>query len=188
MKKLVLTFMALTVACGEKTAPPPVAPEVVVAAVSSRDVPVMAEFTGEIRGAEDIQVMARVAGFLQEQAYREGELVRKGDLLFVIDPKPFQAAESKARADVAQSLAMLNRATVQVNRLRPLAAQNAVSKQDLDNAEANAAIDRPSSSSLSSVSDDSSTLRPSERISLTSTLKLSGMPASKVSSPLTIAS
>jgi len=139
MKKLFPAFMALTVACGEKTAPPPSPPEVVVAAVSSRDVPVIAEFTGEIRGAEDIQVMARVAGFLQEQAYREGELVRKGDLLFLIDPKPFQAAEAKAQADVAQAQAMLNRATVQVNRLRPLAAQNAVSKQDLDNAEANEA-------------------------------------------------
>ena len=139
MKKLVLTSLALTVACSEKTAPPPAPPAVVVAAVSSRDVPVIAEFTGEIRGAEDIQVMARVAGFLQEQAYREGELVKKGDLLFVIDPKPFQAAEAKARADVAQAQAMLNRATVQVNRLRPLAAQNAVSKQDLDNAEASEA-------------------------------------------------
>jgi membrane fusion protein (multidrug efflux system) len=139
MKQLVLTFVVLTVACGEKTAPPPPLQEVVVAAVSSRDVPVIAEFTGEIRGAEDIQVMARVAGFLQEQAYREGELVKKGDLLFLIDPKPFQAAESKAQADVAQAQAMLNRATVQVNRLRPLAAQNAVSKQDLDNAEASEA-------------------------------------------------
>jgi len=110
-----------------------------VAAVSSRDVPVMAEFTGEIRGAEDVQVMARVAGFLEEQAYREGQLVHKGDLLFVIDPKPYEAAMAKARADLAQAQAILSRATVQANRLRPLAAQNAVSQQDLDNAEASEA-------------------------------------------------
>jgi membrane fusion protein (multidrug efflux system) len=139
MKKMVLTFMALAGACSEKTAPPAPRPEVVVAAVSSRDVPVIAEFTGEIRGAEDIQVMARVAGYLQEQAYREGELVKKGDLLFVIDPKEYEAAVAKANADLAEAQARFSRATVQANRLRPLAKQNAVSQQDLDNAEASEA-------------------------------------------------
>ena len=139
MRKLVLAPCLLAIACaGEIPAPPP-PPEVVVAPVTSRDVPVIAEFTGEIRGAEDVQVMARVSGFLQEQAFREGELVRKGDLLFLIDPAPLQAARAKARADVAESDARLTRATVQVNRLRPLAAQNAVSQQDLDNAEASMA-------------------------------------------------
>jgi membrane fusion protein (multidrug efflux system) len=139
MKKLVLALGALVVACGAEAPPPPPPVAVQVSAVSSRDVPVMAEFTGEVRGAEDVQVMARVAGFLQEQAYREGELVRKGDLLFLIDPKPYEAAVSQARAAVAEAQAMLTRATVQVNRLRPLAAQNAVSQQDLDNAVASEA-------------------------------------------------
>ncbi len=136
MKKLVLALGAMAVACAKEAPPPPAPISVQVMAASSRDVPVMAEFTGEVRGAEDVQVMARVAGFLQEQAYREGELVKKGDLLFVIDPKPYEAALAKAQADLAQAQAMFSRATVQVNRLRPLAAQNAVSKQDLDNAEA----------------------------------------------------
>jgi membrane fusion protein (multidrug efflux system) len=139
MKKLVLALGALAAACGEEAPPPPPPVPVQITAVASRDVPVIAEFTGEVRGAEDVQVMARVAGFLQEQAYREGELVRKGDLLFVIDPKPFESAVAKAQADVAQAQAILTRATVQANRLRPLAAQNAVSKQDLDNAEASEA-------------------------------------------------
>ena len=139
MNKLILALGALVVACGEETPPPPPPVSVQVSAVASRDVPVMAEFTGAIRGAEDVQVMARVAGFLQEQAYREGDLVRKGDLLFLIDPKPYEAAVSQARAAVAEAQAMLTRATVQVNRLRPLAAQNAVSQQDLDNAVASEA-------------------------------------------------
>jgi membrane fusion protein (multidrug efflux system) len=139
MKKLVLALGALAVACGKEPPPPPPPVSVQITAVTSRDVPVMAEFTGEIRGAEDVQVMARVAGFLQEQAYREGNLVKKGDLLFVIDPKPYEAAVAKAQADLAQAEAMQSRATVQVNRLRPLAAQNAVSRQDLDNAEASEA-------------------------------------------------
>jgi membrane fusion protein (multidrug efflux system) len=139
MKKLVLALGALLIACGEEAPPPPSPVEVQFIAVSSRDVPVVAEFTGEVRGAEDVQVMARVSGFLQEQAYREGELVRKGDLLFVIDPKPYESAVAKAQADLAQGQALLSRATVQVNRLRPLAAQNAVSRQDLDNAEASEA-------------------------------------------------
>jgi membrane fusion protein (multidrug efflux system) len=139
MKKLVLALGALALACGKEAPPPPPPVPVQIIAVSSRDVPVVAEFTGAIRGAEDVQVMARVAGYLQEQAYREGELVKKGDLLFVIDPKPYEAAAAKAAADLAEAQARFSRATVQANRLRPLAAQNAVSQQDLDNAEANEA-------------------------------------------------
>ena len=124
-------------ACKKAVPPPPPPPEVVVQPVEVRDVPVQAEFTGEVRGGEDVEVRARVAGFLQELSYQEGSLVKKGDLLFVIDPKPFQATASRARADLAEAEARYNRAVIQVNRLRPLAAQNAVSQQDLDNAIAN---------------------------------------------------
>ena len=133
------TILLLTGLAGCKKAPPPPPPppEVVVQPVDVRDVPVQAEFTGEVRGGEDVEVRARVAGFLQELRYQEGSLVKKGDLLFVIDPKPFEATASRARADLAEAEARYNRAVIQVNRLRPLAAQNAVSQQDLDNAIAN---------------------------------------------------
>ena len=133
------TLLLLTGFAGCKKAPPPPPPppEVVVQPVEVRDVPVQAEFTGEVRGGEDVEVRARVAGFLQELSYQEGSLVKKGDLLFVIDPKPFQATASRARADLAEAQARYNRAVIQVNRLKPLAAQNAVSQQDLDNAIAN---------------------------------------------------
>lgn len=129
----VLVCAALA-SCKTAPPPPPPLPAVVVAPVDVRDTPVQAEFTGEVRGGEDIEVRARVAGFLESMDYREGTLVRKGDLLFTIDAKSFEAAAARARADVAEAKARHDRAVTQVSRLRPLAAQNAVSQQDLDNA------------------------------------------------------
>ena len=129
-----LLILGALVGCKEPPPPPPPPPEVVVQPVDVRDTPVQAEFTGEIRGGEDVEVRARVAGFLQSQNYEEGTLVRKGQLLFVIDPKPFEATVARVQADMAQAQALHNRAKIQVNRLRPLVADNAVSQQDLDNA------------------------------------------------------
>jgi membrane fusion protein (multidrug efflux system) len=130
----VLLVLASLAACKEPPPPPPPPPEVVVQPVDVRDTPVQAEFTGEIRGGEDVEVRARVAGYLQSENYDEGTLVRKGQVLFVIDPKPFEATVARARADVAEARARHNRAEIQVNRLTPLVADNAVSQQDLDNA------------------------------------------------------
>src|SRR5215467_5060515 len=92
----VLVACAGLAAC-EKTTPPPPAglPEVVVQQVQVRDAPVVTEATGEIRGGEDVEVRARVAGFLQSMNYREGSVVQRGDLLFVIDPRPFQAVVTR---------------------------------------------------------------------------------------------
>src|SRR6185436_7844734 len=123
------------VGCNKKSSPPAAPPpEVAVEPVDVRDMPVQVEFTGEVRGGEDVEVRARVAGFLQSQHYQEGGLVRKGQLLFTIDPKPFQATAARAQADMAEAQARHNRAVIQVNRLKPLVAQHAVSQQDLDNA------------------------------------------------------
>ena len=131
--------------CDKKTAPPAAPPpEVAVEPVDVRDMPVQVEFTGEIRGGEDVEVRARVTGFLQAQHYREGSLVRKGQLLFTIDPKPFQAAAERAQAEMAEAQARHNRAVIQVNRLTPLVARNAVSQQDLDNAVASAEASKAS--------------------------------------------
>jgi membrane fusion protein (multidrug efflux system) len=139
----VLVLVGLT-GCKKSPPPAPPPPEVEVQPVEVRDMPVQAEFTGEVRGGEDVEVRARVAGFLQSMNYREGSLVRKGELLFVIDPKPFQATEARAQADVAEAQARHSRAEIQVNRLRPLAAKNAVSQQDLDNAVASEEASRAS--------------------------------------------
>jgi membrane fusion protein, multidrug efflux system len=138
--------LVLAGVAGCKDSPPPAPPPPVVEVqpVEVRDMPVQAEFTGEIRGGEDVEVRARVAGFLQSMSYREGSLVHKGDLLFVIDPKPFQATVARAQADLAEAQARHSRAEIQVNRLRPLAAKNAVSQQDLDNAVASEEASRAS--------------------------------------------
>ena len=132
-----LTLLACVgfAACKETPKPPPEQPpSVVVEPVEVRDAPVVTEVTGEVRGGEDVEVRARIAGYLQSINYKEGALVREGDLLFVIDPKPFEANVARARADLEKAQAAHDRAVVQVNRLRPLVAQNAVSQQDLDNA------------------------------------------------------
>ena len=120
--------------CKDAPPPPPPPPEVVVQPVEVRDTPVQAEFTGEVRGGEDVEVRARIPGFLQSMHYKEGTSVRKGQLLFLIDPKPFEATAARARADAAEAKARHDRSVIQVNRLRPLAEKNAVSQQDLDNA------------------------------------------------------
>ncbi|MGH7619809.1 MAG: efflux RND transporter periplasmic adaptor subunit [Gemmatimonadaceae bacterium] len=130
-----LVALAALAAC-KKSAPPaaPGVPEVEVQQVQVRDAPVEIEATGEVRGGEDVEVRARIAGFLQSIDYREGSVVRRGDLLFRIDPRTFEAAVVRDSAQVAQARAVHDRAVVQVNRLRPLVAANAVAKQDLDNA------------------------------------------------------
>ena len=140
----VLFILGTLPGCKEPPPPPPPPPEVVVQPVDVKDTPVQAEFTGEIRGGEDVEVRARVAGYLQSQNYDEGTVVRKGQLLFVIDPKPFQATVARAQADVAEATARHSRAEIQVNRLRPLVADNAVSQQDLDNAAASEEASRAS--------------------------------------------
>jgi len=132
------------VGCKKGPPPTPPPPEVEVQPVEVRDTPVQVEFTGEVRGGEDVEVRARVAGFLQSLDYQEGTLVRKGQLLFMIDPKPFEATAARALADYAEAKARHDRAVIQVNRLRPLAAQNAVSQQDLDNAVASEEASRAS--------------------------------------------
>lgn len=134
VRSFLLPVLVFGTASCKKAPPPVVLPEVVLGSAAVRDVPIQVEFTGEVRGGEDVEVRARVAGFLQSVAYQEGTNVKKGQLLFVIDPKEYQAAESRARAQLAEARAKHSRAKVQVDRLRPLAAQNAVSQQDLDNA------------------------------------------------------
>jgi membrane fusion protein (multidrug efflux system) len=140
----VLLLLGALPGCKEPPPPPAPPPEVVIQPVDVRDTPVQAEFTGAIRGGEDVEVRARVAGYLESQNYDEGTVVRKGQLLFLIDPKPFEATVARARADVAEAVARHSRAEIQVNRLRPLVADNAVSQQDLDNAVASEEASRAS--------------------------------------------
>jgi multidrug efflux pump subunit AcrA (membrane-fusion protein) len=115
--------------------------EVQVVQVEQKDVPIYGEWIGTLDGFTNADVRAQVSGYILRQAYQEGGFVKKGQLLFEIDPRPFQAALDQAGGQLAQAKAMLaNAAAVQgrteldVNRYTPLARVQAASQQDLDNA------------------------------------------------------
>jgi membrane fusion protein, multidrug efflux system len=113
-------------------APPP--PEVLVADVIQRDVPVTLELVGSAIGSQDVEIRARVEGFLEKVAFTEGSVVKKGQLLYQIDPKPLQAQLANAKADLATWQARMVKTTNDVRRLTPLVKQQAVSQQELDDA------------------------------------------------------
>jgi len=116
-------------------------PEVEVAQVKQEDVPIVGEWIGTLDGLVNADVRAQVTGYLLQQGYQEGALVKKGQLLFQIDPRPFRAALDQAQGQLAQANAALanaeavqGRTELDVNRYTPLAREQAASQQDLDNA------------------------------------------------------
>ena len=132
---LVLASLLASAGCGEKEAPPPPPPpEVKVAPVVQRDVPVYIEVIGQTRGSTEIEVRARVEGYLESVDYWEGSFVRKGQLLYTLDPRPFQANVAQARGVQAEAEAQLARARQDVVRYEPLVAKNAISRQEYETA------------------------------------------------------
>ena len=132
---LVAIASAMSVACGQEAAPAaPPPPEVYVASVVQKDVPEYLELVGQTEGFQDVDIRARVEGFLDTMNFREGSFVRKGDLLYRIDPKPLEASLAQARADQATAEARLTKSTNDVARYTPLVAKQAVSRQELDDA------------------------------------------------------
>jgi membrane fusion protein (multidrug efflux system) len=125
--------LLLCLACGSGEAPPAAPVEVVVAPVVQRDVPVTSEWIGTTEGTVDAQIRAQVSGYLISRDYQEGSLVRSGDLLFRIDPRPFQSALEQAKGDLGRAQAALGKAQLDVERYTPLVAEGAVSRQELDN-------------------------------------------------------
>jgi membrane fusion protein, multidrug efflux system len=126
--------LATIAACSKKETPPPAPPEVQVAAVVQKDVPIYIELVGATLGSEDVEIRARVEGYLTAVSFTEGSFVRKGQLLYKIDPQPFEAALSQAQANLATARARLEKTNNDVARYKPLAEQKAVSQQELDNA------------------------------------------------------
>jgi RND family efflux transporter MFP subunit len=122
-------------------AQPGASPDVEVVQVEQKDVPIYGEWIGTLDGLTNADVRAQVTGYLMKQAYQEGAFVKKGQLLFEIDPRPFQAALDQAEGQLAQAKAALanaqavqGRTELDVNRYTPLAKEQAASQQDLDNA------------------------------------------------------
>src|SRR5499426_313829 len=127
-------IFAFGVACSKTEAPPPPPPEVQVAEVVQRDVPIYVELVGSTLGSEDIEIRARVEGYLVAIDYTEGSFVRKGQPLYKIDPEPFRVAVDEAKTSLATAQARLEKTNNDVARYTPLAKQQAVSQQELDNA------------------------------------------------------
>ena len=122
-------------------APPLAPPGVEVVRVEQKDVPIFGDWIGTFDGFTNADVKAQVTGYIMRQGYQEGAYVKKGQLLFEIDPRPFQAALDQAEGQLAQAKATLantqavqGRTELDVNRYTPLAKVQAASQQDLDNA------------------------------------------------------
>ncbi len=135
---LLLTSFALLTGCErQQAAAAPPAPEVQVADVIQQDVPVYNEWVAQLDGPVNADITPKVQGYVLAQAYRNGTFVKKGQLLFELDAREYQAQVEKAKADVAQSKATLERFQNDVARDTPLAAQNAIPHKQLDNDIAN---------------------------------------------------
>jgi membrane fusion protein (multidrug efflux system) len=128
--------LALLVACQESSKPVtaqlPI--EVTAVTIEPKDIPAELEFVGKTESSRKVQIHARVEGFLDRRVYQEGTIVKAGDVLFILDRKPFEARLAAAKAALAEQQARLQTAQANLNRVRPLAAQNAVSQKDLDDA------------------------------------------------------
>ncbi|QCP52637.1 efflux RND transporter periplasmic adaptor subunit [Trinickia violacea] len=132
---VVAAALSLFAGCKKPSGPPALgAPEVTVMTVAARDTPVDIEFTAQTQSSREVEIRARVDGFLDKRMYNEGQEVRTGQVMFLMDPKPFQAALQTARGQLAQQEAGLVVAKQNLARVRPLAAQNALSQKDLDDA------------------------------------------------------
>lgn len=121
--------------CGGVKASTPASkpPEVEVAAVVQKDVPIVNEWTATLDGYVNAQIQPRVAGYLIKQNYKEGSFVHKGQVLFEIDPRPFVAALNQAKGQLAQAKAALGKAVQDVKRDEPLAQAKAIAQSQFDN-------------------------------------------------------
>jgi len=106
--------------------------EVVVARPLEQDVPVQSEWVATLDGYVNAEIRPQVSGYIISQDYKEGAVVRKGQVLFEIDPRPFQASLDRAKGELGQAEAKLGKSTLDVNRDTPLVAQKAVPKEQLD--------------------------------------------------------
>jgi len=140
-------MVALALAACQKSAPPQLPPpEVQVADVIQKDVPIYSEWVGTLDGFVNAEIRPKIEGYLQKQLYRDGAFVHQGDVLFEIDPRQYQAALDQSTGVMSRAEATLAKTKKDVERYTPLVAQKAVSQEELDNAlaaemESSAALD-----------------------------------------------
>ncbi len=128
-----IVFLA---ACGADAPPEAPPPEISVVEVVQREATITQDFVGQTLGSTDIPIRARVEGFLLTRTFKEGRSVEEGQLLYTIDPAPFRSKVVGAEGQLAEAKTMLAKSRADLARIKPLAAMNAVSQQDLDGATA----------------------------------------------------
>jgi len=142
---LIAVLLSLSACKAKHRATAPPAPTVEVTTVTQADVPIYHEWIGVLDGFVNAHIRAQVSGYLMTQNYREGDPIKKGDLLFEIDPRPFQAALDQAKGQLAQADAKLGKTELDVKRYAPLVKNKAISQEEYDdsvqaNLEAKAAV------------------------------------------------
>jgi len=146
MRTAAIFLVVAAAACSEQAPPPPrPPPEVSVLAVAPQSIPYVMNFVAQTESSRQVDIVARVSGYLDRIAYREGELVKEGQLLFQLDPKPFQADLDAAKGELLAQQARFATAKANLERVKPLAELDALSRADLDRAQgdydaANAAV------------------------------------------------
>jgi len=118
--------------CGKSGQQAPPLPEVMVAQVLSRKITDWDEYTGRIQAIDTVEVRPRVSGYIDQVMFREGQAVKKGDTLILIDPRPYQADFDRARAGLALAKAQRELATLEAERVHKLKDSGAVSQEELD--------------------------------------------------------
>ena len=137
----VLVAVAIT-GCRPKAPPPPPPPDVLVTEVKQQDVPIYNEYVGQLDASVNATIQSRVQGYLVSQNYKEGQLVKKDDVLFEIDRRPFQAALAQAKAAYLQADASAKQAEMNAQRAADLFQRKVSSEQERDNAVQIAAASR----------------------------------------------
>jgi RND family efflux transporter MFP subunit len=131
---VLLATVSFAVGCGNTNAAPAIpAPEVEVATVVQKDVPIFSEWVATLDGYVNAQIQPQVTGYIIRQTFKEGSFVSKGQMLFQIDPRPFQALLDQANAQLAQTQAQLAKTQMDVDRDTPLAKAHAIAQSQLDN-------------------------------------------------------
>lgn len=128
-------FVFLLASCQQEKTTPSISPiKVVVEKIEPKTISAIFEYIGVVQSSHEVEIRARVTGYLETIGYVEGSFVNKGELLFELDPRPFEAALAKAKAQLAREQAVLWQAKRAVKRFTPLYEQKAASQRDLDNA------------------------------------------------------
>lgn len=136
MRVIFLILLLFAVSCGESKGAPKGGGQVPVKVlkVELQEVPITSEFVGQAKSSRQVEIRARVDGFLEKVAYEEGAVVKEGDILFLLDKRPYEAALQETEGALALQKSRLATASANLKRIRPLAEKDAVSQKDLDDA------------------------------------------------------